>query len=64
MVSMPATGDVGYAEREVQLARPLLRHGVASMIVEAPFSGARAPMGQVEHYVDNVRTVPPSFLPS
>ena len=33
---------------------PLLHHGIASMIIMAPYNGTRSPHGQDGHYIDNV----------
>lgn len=51
---MAPTGDDAYADRDAKLARPLLQHGIASLIMMAPFYGTRAPAGQTKHFIANV----------
>lgn len=41
-----ATGDEGFTRRRVALALPLLKEGIASLILENPFYGMRRPAGQ------------------
>lgn len=54
MLHMAPTGTTTYTVRDKELARPLLHHGIASVIVMPPFYGPRAPVDQPEHYIDNV----------
>lgn len=54
MLHMAPTGTTSYGDRDQHLARPLLEHGIASIIVMPPFYGSRAPASQPEHYIDNV----------
>ena len=53
VVHTAATGVSTYAERDAEMARPLLAHGIASCILMAPYNGTRAPEGQRKHYIDN-----------
>lgn len=46
VVHMAATGDEGYQRRLLSMARPLLKRGVSSAILENPYYGARRPAGQ------------------
>ena len=54
VVQTAATGVVDYADRDAQMARPLLEHGIASAILMAPYNGSRAPQAQDAHFIDNV----------
>ena len=54
MLHMAPTGTTSYDDRDQHLARPLLEHGIASIIIMPPFYGSRAPASQPEHYIDNV----------
>ena len=54
VVHTAATGVSTYAERDAEMARPLLAHGIASCILMAPYNGTRAPEDQRKHYIDNV----------
>ena len=54
VVHMAATGTSTYTDREQELAMPLLLHGIASLIIMAPFNGSRRPAGQTRHYIQNV----------
>eukprot|EP00940_MAST-03C_sp_MAST-3C-sp2_P002352 g2352.t1 len=54
IVHMAPTGATSYEERERELARPLVEHGIASLILLPPFSGSRSPHGQPKHYVETV----------
>ena len=56
VVHTAATGVSTYAERDAEMARPLLAHGIASCILMAPYNGTRAPEGQRKRYIDNVIT--------
>jgi hypothetical protein len=58
VVHMACTGACTYTERERELALPLLAHGIASIIVMAPYNGSRQPAAQNLHYIDNVRAQP------
>ena len=53
MLHMAPTGSTAYSDRE-KLAYPLLEHGIASIILIAPFYGRRAPPGQPGHYIETV----------
>ncbi len=46
VVHMAATGDEGYRRRLHSLAKPLVRRGVSSVILENPYYGARRPSAQ------------------
>jgi pimeloyl-ACP methyl ester carboxylesterase len=41
-----ATGDEGFGRRRRAMALPLLRHGIASLLLENPYYGLRRPEGQ------------------
>ncbi len=41
-----ATGDEGFERRRRAMALPLLRHGIASLLLENPYYGLRRPAGQ------------------
>ena len=43
---LAATGDEGFARRREAFARPLLKAGIGSMILENPYYGQRRPAGQ------------------
>ncbi|GMH45352.1 hypothetical protein BSKO_13309 [Bryopsis sp. KO-2023] len=42
VLHLPGTGDHGF-RRRLRLGYPLLKHGIASLILEGPFYGARRP---------------------
>jgi esterase/lipase len=45
------TGDNGFGRRQRMLARPLLKHGIASLLIENPYYGKRAPKEQFSTYL-------------
>lgn len=45
-IHFAATGDEGYHRRRLTMAIPLIKHGVASVLLENPFYGKRRPLGQ------------------
>jgi len=55
-VQLAATSDEGFQRRHVALAVPLAERGVASLILENPYYGARRPAHQagpdLQHFVD------------
>ncbi|PAV72777.1 hypothetical protein WR25_15284 [Diploscapter pachys] len=53
-VLLPATGDQTILLREKQIARPLLQHGIATILPEIPFYGNRKPPTQTLSRLKNV----------
>lgn len=53
-ISMPGSGEEGYARRIKTLAKPLAKKGVASIILENPLYGSRKRQGQSQHYSESV----------
>lgn len=53
-LQLAATGATEYEPRKGTVALPLLRHGVASVIIMAPWYGTRAPTSQRGAYVETV----------
>lgn len=51
-----ATGDEGYSRRRL-IARPLLKHGLASLILENPYYGSRRNPSQKEAIMPDVLTL-------
>jgi hypothetical protein len=45
-IHLAATGDEGYGLRNMLFARPLLRHGIGSIILQNPYYGDRRPQSQ------------------
>lgn len=54
VVQFPGTADQSYLFRKVMLGLPLLREGVASVLITPPFYGARRPKHQTLHYISTV----------
>ena len=54
VVQFPGTADQSYFFRKMMLAAPLLREGVASVLITPPFYGSRRPKQQILHYIDKV----------
>lgn len=53
-LSMPGSGEEGYARRIKALAEPLAKQGIATLILENPFYGSRRRKGQNKHFVATV----------
>ena len=55
-IHLAATGDEGFARRRDAFAKPLVRTGIGSLILENPFYGCRRPAGQhskmLRHFSD------------
>jgi hypothetical protein len=51
---MAATGATEYEPRRTTVALPLLQHGVASVVIMAPWYGTRAPVSQHGCYIETV----------
>ncbi|MEL6179938.1 MAG: alpha/beta hydrolase family protein [Myxococcota bacterium] len=49
---LAATGDEGFSRRLHAFALPLARHGIASIILENPYYGARKPRRQTNVYLN------------
>ena len=49
-IHYPATADQTYVMRRRLIAEPLLRRGIASILVTPPFYGSRKPAAQAYHY--------------
>lgn len=45
-IHLAGTGDHGFSRRRRLMARPLLKHGIASVMLENPFYGSRKPKEQ------------------
>ena len=45
-IHLAGTGDHGYNRRRELIAKPLLKHGIASLMLENPFYGSRKPKEQ------------------
>lgn len=46
VIHLPATGDEGFGRRRELFAKPLLKRGIASIIIQIPFYGKRRMPGQ------------------
>jgi len=56
-IHMAGTGDHGFHRRREMIAKPLLRHNIASLLLENPFYGRRKPSNQKRsslHYVTDL----------
>ena len=54
VVQFPGTADQSYFFRKMMLGSPLLREGVASVLMTPAYYGARRPKQQTLHYIDKV----------
>ena len=54
MLQHAATGIEDYTDRQDQVGLRLLEKGIATAIFIPPFNGARRPIGQDTHHIDNV----------
>ena len=54
IVQFPGTADQSYLFRKMMLAAPLLREGVASVLMTPAYYGVRRPRNQTLHYIDKV----------
>jgi len=54
VVLLPGMGEFGYRRRHEAIALPLAEHGVASVILEGPFYGARMPPTQKRSKLNTV----------
>ena len=55
VIHFAASGDVGFERRRQILAKPLLKRGIASLIIESPYYGLRKPKKQVGTWIRTVR---------